>query len=848
MTSRKMTSVYCLGKRDGDPPTTGSSPWHHPFFDICLLGADFTGASAPSNSGNFLSRQGVSNATASGMLGKTVVLLRNYVPVVLVNTPLRIVPEIRLSAAVAGIIILGIKMGREYQYTILPFPRNVLFTCANARLFNQTPNMPLSVSPLFSWWFFQGNLGRSQVATQELPHLCFPFVPDIYLLQEPYLAQGNPFGLRLGWRTVMAKSGKALISIRNPDIHLLIRHEGEHVIALEAMVGSDSITVVCFYFPPSLPQARMGGPMVDLILARRLHVWNDPSSPPTFETERGRSWIDITLSTPLLSTRKGDWIVHRTTLSDHNPITFIINGCVGEPSPSSYGRLSPRRILKVAREVASFYHQFAPEIEGISTKHQLDMWIDRITHFIQSISVFNVSPKNCRLRVPWWDSSLDIQRKKTRALRARFLRCRHPQERLHRRIVFKKEAARYKYMIKTKSRQCFNQLCAQLTRNNPFDLPYRLVARKILASTILRGVKDDNGVTTTTVSETVSTIVHKLFPRDDATSDTPSQKAIRYYIRHYENQVIDPPFYIAEIQGALHAFRPKKAPGLDGVSVELVKGIFKCCPAFILSLMIACLRVRGFPTSWKVSKLILLGKPGRDLTLPQSYRPICLLTVFSKLLDKLLTHRLTNLFYSKGLLNDRQHGFRIGKSCETANNALWEDIQEALRCKGKVCLISLDVQGAFDTVWQQSVLYRLIAAQCPFNIFAMVRDYFQDRTVQYHFNNNYWSFPDTGGVPQGSCSGPFYWNIVLDTIFAVDLPTGCSVQAFADDLILLVRGETKRDIELKSGVALERLVSWAHKHKLQFNSGKTLLMPLTFGGRLTLVDPPRVFPSGAHLL
>ncbi|GBN70713.1 Putative protein in type-1 retrotransposable element R1DM [Araneus ventricosus] len=296
---------------------------------------------------------------------------------------------------------------------------------------------------------------------------------------------------------------------------------------------------------------------------------------------------------------------------------------------------------------------------------------------------------------------------------------------------------------------------------------------------------------------------------------------------------------MAEIQGALHAFRPKKAPGLDGVSVELVKGIFKGCPAFILSLMNACLRVRGFPTSWKVSKLILLGKPGRDLSLPQSYRPICLLTVFSKLLDKLLTYRLTNLFYSKGLLNERQHGFRIGKSCETANNALWEDIQEALRCKGKVCLISLDVQGAFDTVWQQSVLYRLIAAQCPFNIFAMVRDYFQDRTVQYHFNNNCWSFPDTRGVPQGSCSGPFYWNIVLDTIFAVDLPTGCSVQAFADDLILLVRGETKRDIELKSGVALERLVSWAYKHKLQFNSDKTLLMPLTFGGRLTLVDPPQ---------
>ncbi|GBN08387.1 Retrovirus-related Pol polyprotein from type-1 retrotransposable element R1 [Araneus ventricosus] len=639
----------------------------------------------------------------------------------------------------------------------------------------------------------------------------------------------------------MATSGKALISIRNPEIHILIRHERENVVALDAMVGSDSITVVCFYFPPSLPQERMvrelhgvlkllssdcvlvagdanvrsslwgpdvidhrpldeGGPLVDLILARRLHVWNDPSSPPTFETERGRSWIDITLSSPSLSNRKGDWQVHPTTLSDHNPIIFTINGCVGAPSPSSYGRLSPRRIVKIAREVASFYNRFAPDIDGISTKHQLDEWVDRIAHFIQTVSIFNFSSNSCRLRVPWWDSSLDIQRKKTRALRARFLRCRHPEERSCRRIVFKREAARYKYMIKTKSRQCFNQLCVQPTRTTPFQLPYRLAARKIPAGTILRGVRDESGVLTSTVSDTVRAIVHRLFPRYDTTSDTPYQKAVRCFVRDHENHLIaPPPFTLEEIQGALHSFRPKKAPGLDGVSIELVKGIYKCCPAFLLALMNACLRVRGFPTSWKISKLVLLNKPGRDLSLPQSYRPICLLSVFSKLLDKLLTHRLTHLFYSKGLLHERQHGFRVGKSCETANHALWEDIQAAFQRKGKVCLISLDVKGAFDTVWQQSILYRLIAAKCPFNLFSMVRDYFQGRSVQYHFNSRHWTFPDTRGVPQGSCSGPFFWNLVLDTIFSVDLPTGCSVQAFADDLILIVRGKTKEEIELKGG-------------------------------------------------
>ncbi|GBO40264.1 hypothetical protein AVEN_213952-1, partial [Araneus ventricosus] len=172
-----------------------------------------------------------------------------------------------------------------------------------------------------------GNLGRSQVATQELPNLCFTAIPDVYLLQKPYIVKGDTFGLRLGWRTIMAKSAKVLVTVRNPTINILIRHVGEHVVALDLMAGRDRLTVVNFYFPPSLPQTRLvnelkgvldsisssniliagdanvrsslwgpeigdhrphdeGGPFIDMILARRLFIRNDPASLPTFETER----------------------------------------------------------------------------------------------------------------------------------------------------------------------------------------------------------------------------------------------------------------------------------------------------------------------------------------------------------------------------------------------------------------------------------------------------------------------------------------------------------------------------------------------------------------------------------
>ncbi|GBO40265.1 hypothetical protein AVEN_213953-1 [Araneus ventricosus] len=177
------------------------------------------------------------------------------------------------------------------------------------------------------------------------------------------------------------------------------------------------------------------------------------------------------------------------------------------------------------------------------------------------------------MRVPWWDSTLERQRKKTRALRARFLRCRHPEERQYRRTVYKREATRYKFMIKSKSRQSFNQSCYQLTKIHSFQLPYRLPAQKRKPCTILRGVRDVNGVVTSAVADTVHTIVDKLFPLDDVTKDSSYQKAVRILVRDYEEQSNYLPFSLEEIQGAFHSFKPKKAPGLDGVRIELKESI-----------------------------------------------------------------------------------------------------------------------------------------------------------------------------------------------------------------------------------------------------------------------------------
>ncbi|GBN38150.1 Putative protein in type-1 retrotransposable element R1DM [Araneus ventricosus] len=285
---------------------------------------------------------------------------------------------------------------------------------------------------------------------------------------------------------------------------------------------------------------------------------------------------------------------------------------------------------------------------------------------------------------------------------------------------------------------------------------------------------------------------------------------------------------------------PRKAPGIDGLTVEMLRAINDKSPQFLEALLNKCLSLGCFPESWKYAKLVLLAKPSKDPRLPGSYRPICLLSVVSKVLDKLITQRLLFLCQQQDFLHPRQHGFRAGRSCETASASLWSEMFSALGNRGRVCIVSLDVAGAFDSVWRHSVLKRLIQANCPRNIFGIVRDYFQNRQVVYFHASGSWHFLAERGVPQGSCSSPFYWNLVHDMALDVGLPEGCFLQAFADDLVLVIKGRTKEEIEEKGTLALAILIQWGRGHKLLFNETKTVVLPITFGGHLSLLDPIRI--------
>ena len=77
------------------------------------------------------------------------------------------------------------------------------------------------------------------------------------------------------------------------------------------------------------------------------------------------------------------------------------------------------------------------------------------------------------------------------------------------------------------------------------------------------------------------------------------------------------------------------------------------------------------------------------------------------------------------------------------------------------------------------------------------------------------------GCLQGSVCGPTFWNLILDELLETPLPDGCHIQAFANDVVLLVRAKDAQEIEHKTYDALKFIFDCGQSVKLSFSPEKT---------------------------
>ena len=149
-----------------------------------------------------------------------------------------------------------------------------------------------------------------------------------------------------------------------------------------------------------------------------------------------------------------------------------------------------------------------------------------------------------------------------------------------------------------------------------------------------------------------------------------------------------------------------KATGLDDVSSKILK---LARPAIVNSLTYiinVSLTSGVFPNKWKEARVTPLHKGG-DLSNTNNYRPISILTVVSKIIEKAVHGHLYSYVSSHGMINEHQSGFRPGHSTETALVNMVDDWLVNIN-KGKMTgVVLIDLKKAFDTVNHDILLKKL---------------------------------------------------------------------------------------------------------------------------------------------
>ena len=222
-----------------------------------------------------------------------------------------------------------------------------------------------------------------------------------------------------------------------------------------------------------------------------------------------------------------------------------------------------------------------------------------------------------------------------------------------------------------------------------------------------------------------------------------------------------------EVQEAIRGLKVGKAPGPNGVPNRALKHLPQRAVSLLVLIFNAILLTHHFPTVWNHARVISILKPGKDPTLPSSYRPISLLDTIGKLFEKILLTRILHEEDVRGLLRNEQYGFRPEHSTFLQLARLVERITRNFGEKRLTGAVFLDVAKAFDTVWINGLLYKLTPLNFPSYLVHTIFSYLRGRTFEASFQTATSSRRGMrAGVAQGGLISP-----VLFSLYVNDMPT-----------------------------------------------------------------------------
>ena len=474
--------------------------------------------------------------------------------------------------------------------------------------------------------------------------------------------------------------------------------------------------------------------------------------------------------------------------------------------------------------------------DEIKSSVELDDAVGKLTSVISKSAIESTLPKKqqSKSELEFWNTELEKLREEMRNAREKFdkylkannigRRKRNLENPSPEEEAFFSLKRNYQKLLRKSKDKAFQRFC---TIDLNKDL-YKGI-KKISASQTKSQVPTElivDGRSITEEEEILEQLSTSFFPSPKDIG--PEQKKVIQDFDNYKSSASKhsaPPISKIEIEKSLKSLNSGSSPGIDGISIAIIQESYLILDDVLFKLYNKCLELNYYPKQWKVAKVTVLKKPNKDsYKSVKSFRPISVLNSLGKIFEKILYERLMWLSTEGKWFGENQHGFRPGKSTESAMHSFAHTVETNKKNRVHTAAVFLDISGAFDCTWPAAILAALSKKKCPLYLIEIIASLFMNRTAVIKTDKNSFRCLVPIGCPQGGVLSPFLWVILAEELISILYPFPFKIIGYADDIAIICWHKILEIAISNLQIIANDTVTNCERYLLDINAVKTIFM------------------------
>ncbi|KAL9698186.1 hypothetical protein quinque_001627 [Culex quinquefasciatus] len=534
-----------------------------------------------------------------------------------------------------------------------------------------------------------------------------------------------------------------------------------------------------------------------LMMSSRMVLMNKQQASTCMTTAtRPSSTPDISFATPGL-VRKASWeVLNQEFGSLHLCILAQISSVI-PVFQSKTTKINQEKAIKLLNQVDPDCIQDPEEMQNI-----LEECLAKASYVVKN--------KKANYLKRWWNEDIEAAYEAKREQLRRY----NKTKSLTNQLELQKRRAVLKRLIRRAKREYNKELSEQVDESTPLKQLWNIIKGLDVALTQQVSAKPE-------MSEEDGKAFMKHYYDGKLKETCRPEIRINEELKGYER-----PITVTEILNTLKRKKKHSAPGGDGVSYAIIKGLDLGFQTKLCEMLNHVFVSEEIPERWRCVKVKPIPKQKGDPLSPSSRRPIALMNVNLKLINSTVKDRLNEFAEAENLLPKLSFGFRKNCSAITCVNYLVNRIKEAKREKDQAIGVFLDLSGAFDSVDLNILMKTLVNLGIPGKLISWLFTYLSKRTQVLETDGSKLSADTSEGLPQGCPGSPTVFNFYTIPLHDVK-EDGCELIQFADDFAVLGIGDTLEEAANRTNRFLEKLAVALESLNLTLNVSKCAAIAFT---------------------